>query len=171
MVNNFIIPNIRLFVFGPLRKGGNIDFFMEGGTPFGLYYTEGQLMRTPSGTYYIDFDKKNVATVGELYHVNYYCLQRINYMSELPQEFPKSYELDITPVWLYEDEQKEFTFDTARSTLALTFRISLRDKAVGNDWSKNKNIFKEIGRYLQAEKEKTVYYHDLITHLSDYFVE
>jgi len=55
MFNNLHTPNIRVFVFGTLRKGGRLDFYMEGSKFQGMCYTQGQLMKSEIGSAYIDF--------------------------------------------------------------------------------------------------------------------
>ncbi len=170
MINNLNIPSIRLFVFGTLRVGGRLDFYMEGSSPHGIYYTEGQLMESENGSAFIDFSKKNVATIGELHHVNYPCLQRINHLEMSWGEFPKAYDLGLIPVWVYE-EGKELNFTKEQSSLAFCYKRRTTSPVPGGDWMNRKAAMNEIGRFLKEETEHPIYHHDLILHMQSYLGE
>lgn len=169
MINNLSVPNIRIFIFGTLRKGCKFEYYMEGSSPLGLYYTRGQLMESTIGSAYIDFDDKDARTVGELYHVNYYCLQRIHHLENTSGEFPKGYDLDLLPVWVYNQEETDYTFNEAEQLWALFYKR--RNKATpvpGGDWLYKKDTLFEIERYLKAEHDKPIYHNDVINHIQDY---
>jgi len=170
MVNNMRIPNIRLFVFGSLRVGGKLDYFMEGSSPLGLYYTRGQLMESSMGSAYIDFDTQNSGTIGELHHVNYYCLQRINYLEFTSAEFPKGYELSLIPVWVYEEsmDMLDSSFHEDLKTMAFCYRRRENSKVASGDWINRKSPIEEIGHFLKKETERTLYYNDIIKHMLIY---
>ena len=167
MINNLIIPNIRLFVFGTLRVGGRLDYYMEGSSPLGLYYTRGQLMESENGSAYVDFNEKDAATIGELHHINYYCLQRINHLESNWGEFPKGYDLGIMPIWIY-DQEKGFNFDENQKTSAFCYLRRGTSKIKGGDWMNRKKPIEEIGRLLREEITKPIYHNDLTTHMIEY---
>ncbi len=169
MINNLIIPNIRIFVFGTLRVGGRLDYYMEGSSPLGLVYTRGQLMESPKGSAYIDFDDTQAFTIGELHQINYYCLQRINHLEITWGEFPKGYELQLIPVWPYSNEIAP-DFKTGQQSMALCYRMKEAKKVHGGDWKKLKNVITETGDFLGSEKERTIYANDLIEHLTNYLL-
>lgn len=170
MVNNLRIPNIRLFVFGSLRIGGKLDYFMEGSSPLGLYYTCGQLMESSVGSAYIDFEVTTMGTIGELHHVNYYCLQRINYLEFTSAEFPKGYDLSLIPVWVYDESINMSTvnFQEEQKTMAFCYRRRENSKVTSGDWINRKNATEEIGYFLRKETRKTLYYNDIIKHMLNY---
>ena len=56
-------------------------------------------MKSDNGNVFIDFAYNDAVTIGEVYMVNFYCLQRINHLEVLSGTFPKSYDLDVLPVW------------------------------------------------------------------------
>lgn len=170
MVNNMRIPNIRLFVFGSLRVGGKLDYFMEGSSPLGLYYARGQLMESSMSSAYIDFDIVNTGTIGELHHVNYYCLQRINYLEFTSAEFPKGYELNLIPIWVYEESMDitSLNFYEELKSIAFCYRRRENSRVVSGDWINRKNPIEEIGRFLGRETKKTLYHNDVIKHMTTY---
>jgi len=168
MINNLLIPNIRLFIFGTLRKGSKFDYYMEGSSPLGLYYTRGQLMESTIGSAYINFNDKESRTIGELYNVNYYCLQRIHHLENTSGEFPKGYDLDLIPVWIYE-EGKECNFNEAEKVLSLFYkRRNEAIKVPSGDWKKRKDTLSEIHDYLSTEVVKPLYHNDVISHIMEY---
>lgn len=167
MINNLKLLNIRLFVFGTLRTGGDLDYFMEGSSLFGLYYTCGQLMESANGSAYIDFGITHKGTLGELHHINYYCLQRINHLEVTWSEFPKGYELTLIPVWIYEDSET-FTFDKEQSVMALCYRRREDSRVAGGNWLNRKDIMREIDHLLKTETRKPIYHNDIINHLIHY---
>jgi len=169
LIDNLVIPNIRLFIFGTLRKGGKFEYYMEGSSPLGLYYTRGQLMESTIGSAYINFESPTSKTIGELHHVNYYCLQRINHLENTSGEFPKGYDLDLIPVWPYHADA-ENTFSEEERLLAFFYkrRGSTPLAVAGGDWLKRKDTLSEIERLLLNETEKTLYHTDVISHIIKY---
>lgn len=171
MIDNLIIPNIRLFIFGTLRKGCKFDYYMEGSNPLGLYYSKGTLMESTIGSAYIDFNNGKGKTIGELYHVNYFCLQRINHLENTSGEFPKGYDLDILPVWIHNSE-REITFNEDEKTIALYYRRRHSPIPVpGGDWMDRKDVLGEIEKLLRTETEKTLYHNDVINYIMKYLHE
>jgi len=166
MVNNLTIPNIRLFVYGTLRTGEMLDYFMEGSCPMGMFATKGQLLESANGNAYIDFSKQETYTIGELYHVNYYCLLRINHLEGQWNEFPKGYDLTVKPIWSLNGE--ELTFDDQKATWALCFKLREATEIKAKDWTKRTNVIEEVRQYLANEVDKKIYYNDLIKHIKEY---
>jgi len=123
-------------------------------------------MESAIGNAYIEFDIDDVATIGELHHVNYYCLQRINHLENNWAEFPKGYELNLVPVWNYQDDEA-ISFNEDKKTMALCYRRKLETKIPSGQWSKRKNVLQEIGYYLK-NTEGTVYHNDIIHHVVNY---
>lgn len=111
-------PLIKIFVYGTLLKKQKLGFYMSGGEFLGNYYTRGQLMKSSNDNVYIDTDYYDALTYGELYKVNFYCLQRINHLEVLSGTFPKGYDLDVKEIWPcnenrfpeFEEEKKELAF-------------------------------------------------------------
>lgn len=167
MINNFKIPIIRIFVFGTLRVGGRLDYYMEGSTPLGLYYTRGQLMESEYGSAYIDFNNSAAATIGELHQVNYYCLQRIHHLENTSGEFPKRYELDLVSIWPYQ-QNSEFSFNEDRKAYAFCYRRREDSKVPGGDWLRQKRVIDELGNFLRSASSVTLYHHDVVQYISDY---
>ena len=167
MVNNLRFLNIRLFVFGTLRTGGELDYYMEGSSLLGLYYTRGQLMESANGSAYVDFEVTDARTIGELHHINFYCLQRINHLEVKWLEFPKGYELTLIPVWEY-DGSSPPTFNEEKQNIALCYKRRENIKITSGSWTKRKDIMEEIGHLLKKETKKAVYYNDVILHLINY---
>lgn len=117
--NEFLnLPIIKIFVYGTLRKGQRLGFYLNGAEFVGKYYTEGQLMKAENGSVYIDFAYNNVVTIGEVYMVDFFSLQRINHLEVFSGEFPRGYELNVLPIWPLKDkkqfdlnqEEKEWAF-------------------------------------------------------------
>ncbi len=158
---------IKIFVFGTLRKTGRLNYYMDGTDYQGIYYTEGQLMKSEIGSAYIDFASKNVATIGELHYVNFPCLQRIDHLEARSGEFPKGYDLDIIPIWKH-DENSPIKFDEENKEYA--FFYSRRNnplKIPSGDWLKRTKPVKEIYNFLKdAEKDTTS--ETLIQHMRAY---
>ncbi|OQW95275.1 MAG: hypothetical protein BWK79_03010 [Beggiatoa sp. IS2] len=150
--------------------GGKLDYFMEGSSPLGLYYTRGQLMESSMGSAYIDFDVINVGTIGELHHVNYYCLQRINYLEFTSAEFPKGYELSVIPVWVYEEpmEVLNLNFHEGLKSIAFCYRRREDSRVISGDWINRKSSIEEIGSLLKEETKRTLYHNDVIKHMMTY---
>lgn len=109
---------IKIFVYGTLRKGERLGFYLEGAKYIGKFYTHGQLMKSENDNVYIDFAYNDAVTIGEVYLVTFYCLQRINHLEVLSGTFPKGYELNVIPVWKiiegenydFNEKYKELTF-------------------------------------------------------------
>jgi gamma-glutamylcyclotransferase (GGCT)/AIG2-like uncharacterized protein YtfP len=171
MVNNLVLPNIRIFVFGTLRSGDRLDYYMEGSSPIGLYYTEGQLMKSENGNAYIEFSEKGVATIGELHHVNFYCLQRINHLETASGEFPKGYDLDLVSIWKYKGHEN-LTFNPEQKELAFFYRRRNEPiKIMSGDWTKDKKPLDEIAKYLKEIPDRMVYHDEVIQHIAEYLKE
>jgi len=167
-INNLIVPNLRIFVFGTLRSGERLDFYMEGGTPIGLSYIEGQLMKSENGNAFIDINEKGVATIGEVHLVNFYCLQRIHHLETASAEFPKGYDLDILPVWSYTGDQN-ITFNPELQELAFFYkRRNEPTKVFGGDWTKEKKPLQEIERFLKLTNDSALYPNDIINYIHSY---
>ena len=148
MNNKLKSLNIKMFVFGTLRKNERLEFYMEGGNYKGLYYTEGQLMKAENGSVQIDFEHGNIATIGELHYVNFHCLQRINHLEAVSGEFPKGYDLAIIPIWELKEPGK-YTFDKTEQTFAFFYRRRERPfKILNGDYTTDFNPVIEIKRYL-----------------------
>lgn len=168
MIDNLTQDNIRIFVFGTLRLGERLDFYMKGGIYRGLYFCEGQLMKSETGSAYIDIDCKNVATIGELYTVNYYCLQRINHLEAVSGEFPKAYDLDICNIWPYNPELP-ISFDKKKSEFAFFYkRRNNPIKILSGDWTKHRDPIVELGCYLRNSTSHLIKDTDLIKYMQTY---
>jgi gamma-glutamylcyclotransferase (GGCT)/AIG2-like uncharacterized protein YtfP len=115
-------PVIKIFVYGTLRKGQRLGFYMEGAKYLGRYYTSGQLMKSENDNVYIDFDYQQAITIGEVYLVNFYCLQRINHLEVLSGTFPKGYDLNILPVWKIENDNQEYILDNSKREIAFYYK-------------------------------------------------
>jgi len=168
MSNNLTKANIRIFVFGTLRKGDRLDFYMEGSKFERMCYTQGQLMLSELGSAYIDFSDKNVYTIGELYYVNYYCLLRINHLESVSSEFPTGYDIDLLPVWTY-NANNPIDFDQSKKEMALFYRRRSEPvKIHSGNWINRKNPIKEIEKYLISKKEESISEDDIIEHIKEY---
>ncbi len=165
--NNLVIPNIRLFIFGTLREGSRLDYYMQGSSPHGIYYTRGQLMESAKGSAYIDNSIKDTATIGELHHINYYFLRRIHHLENASGEFPKSYEITLVPIWNYPEDGK-FTFSKDTQSYAFCYKRKSDTKVMSGDWIKRKVVLDEIERLLKIENSKTLYHNDIINHILEY---
>ncbi len=167
MENFFEKMNIRIFVFGTLRKEQRLNFYMEGSDFRGIYYTKGQLMESENGSAYIDFNGENVATIGELHGINYFCLQRIDHLESNWGDFPKAYDLSLIPVWEYSYD-RNFTFDYSKAIWAFCYTRRNARKILSGDWKYRTNVMHEIGNYLQTEQNKIVSEDDVILHITNY---
>ena len=167
MVNNLVIPNIQIFVYGTLREGETLDFYMEGSKSLGLHVSRGQLTESANGSAFINFEDSNGFTIGELHHINYMCLQRINHIEAAWNDFPKGYELVQIPVWSF-DEENSHVFDDSTKTLALCYRKRETTRIITGDWKKRVRLMDEIGNYLSLEKEIIIDYLTVINHISEY---
>jgi gamma-glutamylcyclotransferase (GGCT)/AIG2-like uncharacterized protein YtfP len=168
MSNNLTKANIRIFVFGTLRKGDRLDFYMEGSEFQGKYYTKGQLMLSEMGAAYIDFESSDAVTIGELYKVNYYCLQRIDHLENLSGEFPTGYDIDLLPIWPY-DPSKPATFEESSKEIALFYRRRSEPvKIASGDWVNRKKPIVEIERFFKGKDHLDISPQDIINHMVDY---
>ncbi len=168
MNNNLTESNIKIFVFGTLRKGGRLDYYMDGSEFKGMYYTEGQLMKSELGSAYINFKYKGVYTLGELYTVNFPCLQRIDHLESLSGEFPTGYDLGIIPIWRY-DTNKKPTFDSSKKELVLFYRRRDEpEKIISGDWVNRPKPIQEIEKYLTENNNKKLSEDDIIKHIIEY---
>ena len=166
-MENFLSKNnIRIFVFGTLREGERLDYYMEGSESQGLYYTEGQLMESENGSAYIDYNAKKVATMGELHFINYYCLRRIDHLESNWGDFPKAYDLILIPIWKYNDH-KRISFNKTDAEVAFCYSRRTTRKVLSGDWKKRINVIQEIDRYLKTNK-KDILSKDLIRHINNY---
>lgn len=168
MLNNLRIPNIRVFVFGTLRKGDRLDFYMEGSQFQGMYYTQGQLMKSEIGSAYIDFSDKNAYTIGEMYLVNFYCLLRIDHLESTSGEFPAGYDLDLIPFWPY-SASEEIDFSKEKKSIALFYRRRNEPvKIKCGDWINRKKPIEALERLLVGERNRNLNQNEIIDQLSDY---
>jgi gamma-glutamylcyclotransferase (GGCT)/AIG2-like uncharacterized protein YtfP len=155
---------VKVFVYGTLRKGQRLDYYMDGSIYEGLYYTEGQLMKSEIGNAYIDFDQKATATMGELYYMTYYGLLRINHLESTSGEFPKAYDLEIIPVWKYNNDKSNF--DKNQCTYAFVYKMrSEPQKISSGDWSLQINPIEEIQKFMKTCGENETDPEKLIDHL------
>lgn len=148
---------IRLFVYGTLKRGQRLDFFMKGAKYVGKFYTQGQLMKTENDNVYIDFDYSNVVTIGEIYLVDFYCLQRINHLEVFSGEFPKGYELNVLPVWEM-PENRNFHFYEDSHSWAFFYKFKKSPtKILTGDYNDDFIPIEELERVLaNLEKETSV---------------
>jgi len=168
MLNNLRTPNIRVFVFGTLRKGGRLDFYMEGSQFQGMYYTQGQLMKSEIGSAYIDFTHKNAYTIGELYLVNFYCLLRIDHLESTSGEFPAGYDLDLIPFWPYYVGE-EIDFSKEKKSIALFYRRRNEPvKIKCGDWINRKNPIEAMESLLVAERNRNLNQDEIMNKMIEY---
>ncbi len=168
MLNNLRAPNIRVFVFGTLRKGDRLDFYMEGSQFQGMYYTQGQLMKSEIGSAYIDFTDKTAHTIGELYLVNFYCLLRIDHLESTSGEFPAGYDLDLIPFWPY-SASEEINFSEEKKAVALFYRRRNSPvKIKCGDWVNRKMPIEALEKFLVGERNRKLNQNDIIDELSNY---
>lgn len=114
-------PLVKIFVYGTLRKNNRLGFYMEGAKYMGSFYTQGQLMKSENENVYIDFAYNDAVTIGEVYMVNFYCLQRINHLEVLSGTFPKGYDLNVLPIWKI-PEDKNYSFNNEDKELAFYYK-------------------------------------------------
>jgi len=158
---------IKLFVFGTLRKGGRLDYYMEGSKFTGNYYIRGQLMKSETGSAYINFNKKVAYTIGELYHMNFAGLQRIDHLESTSGEFPKGYDLSIEPVW--EIKGDNYNFDQKNKTYAFVYkRRNKPQKIYSGDWIHRPKPLEEIKQFLDNSRFNEITAEDLIKHMKEY---
>ena len=105
-------------------------------------------MKAPNNSVYIDKEYKNVATIGELYLVSYFCLQGINHLEALSGEFPVGYELAITRIWPY-DENKKIEFPLSENIYAFYFRRKNKPvKIITGDFNDDFDTFDELKDFI-----------------------
>jgi gamma-glutamylcyclotransferase (GGCT)/AIG2-like uncharacterized protein YtfP len=168
MTDNLHVNAIKVFVFGTLRKGGYLDYYMDGGNFSGMYYTQGQLMMSELGAAYIDFNDKNAATLGELYYMNYPGLLRIDHLESRSGEFPKGYDLDIIPIWKMRDDKKN-TFSESEKSIAFFYRRRNDPvKILNGDWNSRTKPVQEIAEFMKNCKSGSVDAEELIKHMIKY---
>lgn len=157
---------IKIFVFGTLRQGGRLEYYMEGSEFAGKYYTEGQLMKSELGSAYIDFNYKNVATIGEMYFTNYPGLQRIDHLESTSGEFPKGYDLSVLPIWELKKEG-EYTFDDNTKSYAFFYkRRNDPIKIMSGDWIGRSRPIEEIKKLL--DENNSIDSEKIVNHLREY---
>lgn len=91
---------IPLFVFGTLRKGGKFDSYLKEFTPTkrDVELDNYQLMEMESGDVYIEKCPQGqlcTGVVGEIYHVTYDCLWRLQHLENSSGSFPRAYDVAI----------------------------------------------------------------------------
>lgn len=166
MTNNNDFP-IKVFVFGTLRKGGRLDYYMNGSKYAGKYYTEGQLMKSEIGSAYIDFNIKGVATIGELYYLDFPGLLRIDHLESTSGEFPKGYDIELTPIWKLIDSEK--TFNSKDKSYAFVYKRRNNPIEIqSGDWIKRCKPIDEIKNFLRNNENKKINAESLISHMLQY---
>ncbi len=147
------LPIIKIFVYGTLRKGQRLGFYMDGAKYAGLFYTQGQLFKAQNGSVYIDFDYNNAVTIGEIYYVDFYCLQRINHLELFSGVFPEGYELNVMPVWELKEE-KLYDFDDKYKEWAFFYkRRNSPVKILTGDYTDDFRPFEELEKIILSCKE------------------
>lgn len=145
---------IKIFVYGTLRAGERLGFYMEGAKYLGKFYTNGQLMKSENDNVYVDFNYKEAFTIGEVYLVSFYCLQRINHLEVLSGTFPKGYDLNVISVW-NENEDKNYNFPENEKELAFYYRWkNCPVKIVTGDYSDDFVPIDELETLLLKNKGK-----------------
>ncbi len=153
-IDNTKNNNIRIFVFGTLRKGERLEFYMDTENYKGLHYTKGQLMKAENGSVYIDFSNPKAVTIGELYEVNFACLQRINHLEAVSGEFPKGYDLAVLPIWKL-NENKGYIFSKKCETNAFFYQRRNRPfRIINGDYITDFEPIKTIGGFLKESEDK-----------------
>lgn len=167
MINNQKSHIIKIFVFGTLLKGQRFDFYMGGSTYCVKSYARGQLMMAENGSVYIDVDDHNAYTKGEVYMVDYSCLQRINHLESRSGEFPKGYDLTLIPTWNIE-KNPDFNFDLEKADFCFYYRRrNTPIKIIGGNYQAFKDPVEEIGTFLEKEKIKILEPQDIIDYMKD----
>ncbi len=166
MNNNLTEAKIRVFVFGTLRTGERLDFYMDGTENRGMYYTEGQLMNSELGGAFICFQYKKVYTIGELFIINYPRLQTLNHLESVSGEFTSGYDLDLLPIWRY-DENKKPDFDPAKKEIAFFYHRRVEPiKISSGDWLNRPKPIEEIKRFLM--ENENISENDITNHIMEY---
>ncbi len=165
--NNLKDKTIKIFVFGTLRQGGRLDYYMDGSNYAGMYYTEGQLMKSEIGSAYIEFKDKNVATLGELHYINYPGLLRIDHLEAASGEFPKGYDLALLPIWEYK-EGEDFDFSEEGKSYAFFYRRRNDPvKVPSGDWINRTKPVAEICNFLENQPN-SIKPEELISYMRKY---
>ncbi len=169
MINNLKYPNILIFVFGTLRQGDRLAYYMSGSISLGLHYTRGQLMVAESGSTYIDFSEQDAYTIGELHIINYAGLQRINHLESRSGEFPKRYNLSLVKVKPYHEGQIiDLDNDLAEIKTAFFYKRQNEPlKIESGDWLKRSKPMHEIKTILENEKMRELESHELIFRMKE----
>lgn len=150
---------IKIFVYGTLRKGERLGFYMEGAQYIGKFYTQGQLMKSENDNVYIDTAYNNAITIGEVYLVTFYCLQRINHLEVLSGTFPKGYELNVIPVWKI-SKGENYYFNEKEKELAFFYRwkncsVKILTGSFSDDFvpiDELEHILEEKGKAISSEE-------------------
>jgi len=160
------LPLVKIFVYGTLRKNNSLGFYMEGAKYLGSYYSKGQLMKSENENVYIDFAYNDAVTIGELYIVNFYCLQRINHLEVLSGTFPKGYDLNVMPIWKL-TEDKNFIFDEKKAELAFYYRwINSPKKILTGDFNDDFVPIDELEKLVIASKGE-ISKEELLAHMQN----
>ncbi|MBN1252531.1 MAG: gamma-glutamylcyclotransferase [Bacteroidales bacterium] len=171
MIDNLTKAKIKLFVFGTLRKGGRLDFYMEGSQFQGMYYTQGQLMKSEVGSAYIDFNDKSAHTIGELYLVNFYCLLRINHLESTSGEFPAGYDINTIKIWPYQVGE-EIEFEEKNREIAFFYlRRTNPIKVKSGDWINRTKPITTIEKYLVGNRAKNLTPNEIVNYIDEYLDE
>ena len=145
-------PLIKIFVYGTLRKGERLGFYLEGAQYIGKYYCHGQLMKSENDNVFIDFAYNDAVTIGEVYLVSFYCLQRINHLEVLSGTFPKGYDLNVLDIW---QKQDQYTFDKNKKELAFYYRWKNSSiKILTGDFLDDFVPIEELEELLKSTKEE-----------------
>jgi len=170
-MNNLTNTIIPVWVFGTLRKGGELAYYMDGSLMKGFYYCQGQLMMSENGNAFIDIEAGKAATLGELYYVDYACLQRINHLESKSGEFPKSYDLDMIQIFPFDSDQNA-VFDIKKAQWAFFYkRRSEPVKIKNGDWLQRKRPIEELGKFLSAETQVPHTENDVLNYMKKYLYE
>jgi len=150
---NLEVNIIPLFVYGTLMQKQRFSFYLEGTRFIGKFYTKGQLMKAPNDSVYIEKKDEKAITYGELYLVNYFCLQRINHLEALSGEFPVGYELALSRIWLLNINNK-ITFEQGKEIYAFYYRRKNRPvKILTGNYNDNFDTMEEIKNFLITNKQ------------------
>lgn len=170
-MNNLTNSIIPVWVFGTLRKGGDLAYYMDGSLMKGYYTCKGQLMMSENGNAFIDFEQETAFTLGELYYVDYSCLLRINHLESKSGEFPKSYDLDMLQIYPY-THNTDSHFEESKSQWAFFYRRRSEPIKIKNgDWIKRKRPVEELGKLLSAETNQTFTEIEIINYMKKYLYE
>lgn len=163
MINNTDFP-IKLFVFGTLRKGGRLDYYMGGSKFAGKYFIKGQLMKSEIGSAYVDFENKEAKTIGELYYLDLQALLRIDHLESTSREFPKGYDLDLTPI--YKEGEKN---NNNEIEYAFVYKRRNEPKKIMNgDWINRCKPVEEIKKFLGNNNDTNELSESLIKYMLKY---